>query len=254
MRQHHHSRESGKAWPCLGEIRAGAVLVLLVAAIWAIRPAAGADLVVVEAVGIDLKQGQILDDQRTLALRQGQRVTLLAADGNLLKLRGPYDRAPAAAAGEEGATGFKQGLKTLLAARDARTSEVGIVRNNAERVTLPEPWVVSAEHSGHFCIPAGRPVVFWRSSSAASAPFAITPLDRSWKIATTWAAGADRLTLPDPIPVRIRSTYLVDLAGNRAAITLSAIPPSVATEAMRAAWLVEKGCDAQAAALLASLP
>jgi hypothetical protein len=228
-------------------------MALLAAIAAAASPARGAEIIVVEAVGIDLKQGQALDDQKTLVLREGQRVTLLAADGNLLKLRGPYSQAPAAA-GAEGRTNFKQGLRTLLAARDARTSEVGIVRNNAERVVLPEPWVVGVEHPGSFCIPAGRPVVFWRSSAAASVPFTIMPLDRSWRMKLDWAAGADRLTLPDPIPVRVRSTYIVDLAGNRAAITLSAIPASVATDAMRAAWMVEKGCDAQAAALLPGLP
>jgi len=213
--------------------------------------AAAADLVVVEAVGIALQQGQVLDDQKTLTLREGQRVTLLAADGNLLKLRGPYDQAPAAAAG--GDTNFTQGIRTLLAARDVRTSEVGIIRAKTERIVLPEPWVVGVEHPGNFCVPAGKPIVFWRSSAAATQPFSIMPLDRSWKMAATWEAGADRLTLPESIPVKFRSTYLVELAGSRAAITLSAIPTSVGTDKMRTAWMVEKGCDAQAAALLPSV-
>jgi hypothetical protein len=218
----------------------------------AIGPAAAADLVVVEAMGVPLKPGQILDDGQTLTLREGQRVTLLASNGNLLKLRGPYDQAPGAG-GPQGDSNFSQGLRALLSAREARTGEVGIVRAKTDRIVLPEPWVVSAEQAGTFCVRDGKPIVFWRGSTAKAATLTVAPLDRSWKMTATWSQGMDRLTMPEGIPVKLRSTYLVDLDGNRTAITLNTIPTAVRTDAMAAGWMIEKGCEAQAEALLPAL-
>lgn len=214
--------------------------------------AAGAELVVLEAHGIGFKFGEVLAEDTVLTLAAGQRVTLLAENGMVLKLRGPYRQELTAAVAGRGDSDFSESLGALLAQKEARTREVGTVRaSNA--VKLPEPWLIDVERAGQFCVRDGAPVVFWRAATQREATISVMPLDRSWKITTTWPGGADRLTMPEGLLVQRRSTYLVDLEGNRAAITLSNIPSAVRNDAMRVGWMIEKGCDAQAEALLRTL-
>ncbi|MFX4929750.1 hypothetical protein ABTB76_19745, partial [Acinetobacter baumannii] len=69
--------------------------------------AVAGDLVVVDAVGTDVKPGAAIDGAKPLRLGAGARVTLVAATGAVLHLRGPYDQPPqpeaAAAAGPSAA-------------------------------------------------------------------------------------------------------------------------------------------------------
>ncbi len=192
----------------------------------------GAELVVIEARGLSMQAGQVIDDSTPLVLKEGQRITLIAANGSTLKLRGPYDQAPGSG---EGGTG------------------PGVVRAGAAAAKLPEPWVVDVSRPGNRCVRDGDPIVFWRPASGTTANLTITPLDKSWKIATTWPSGADRLVVPPNLPVPGRPIYLIELDETQSAITVNSIPGAVSSDAMRAAWMIEKGCQAQAEALLAVL-
>ena len=230
--------------------RALGLAATLVAAL-ATSPAPAAEVVVVEARGIALKAGQVLDDTQPLVLQEGQRVTLIAANGNTIKLRGPYDQAPAA--GEAGGANLAQALTALIVQKQTRTSEVGVVRGVTDTSQLPEPWVLDISQPGNVCVRDGTPVVFWRPSAADAANLTVLPTDKSWRLATVWPKGDDRLTLPERYATRNRATYLIDLGKLHAAVTLNVIPASATTDAMRAAWMIEKGCQQQAEALLASL-
>jgi hypothetical protein len=214
--------------------------------------ARGADLVVIEARGVAVQAGQVIDDSKPLVLKEGQRITLIAANGSTLKLRGPYDQAPGSAAGG-GGPGVVDALKALIVQKDSRTSDVGVVRAGAADAKLPEPWLLDVSRPGMRCVREGDPIVFWRPISAATANLTITSLDKSWKVATTWPSGADRLTVPSNLPVQRPATYLVDLDATESAITVNSIPGAVSSDAMRAAWMIEKGCQAQAEALLTAL-
>jgi hypothetical protein len=217
------------------------------------RPAQASEVVVVEARGIALKAGQVLDDSQPLVLQEGQRVTLIAANGNTLKLRGPYDQAPGAAGAEAGGANLAQALTALIVQKQTRTSEVGVVRNGGDDAQLPEPWVFDISRPGNVCVRDGTPVVFWRPTTGSAINLTIFPTDKSWKLTTVWPSGDDRLTLPDRYTTRNRATYLVDLGSAHAAVTLNVIPAAASTDAMRAAWMIEKGCQAQAEALLTEL-
>ena len=64
-------------------------------AVLACGAADAAQLVVVEARGIALKPGAVVDSSKALVLKQGQHVTLISDSGATLSLDGPYDKAPA---------------------------------------------------------------------------------------------------------------------------------------------------------------
>jgi hypothetical protein len=214
--------------------------------------AVAAELVVIEARGVTLRPGQTIDDAQPLVLREGQRVTLVAPDGTTIKLRGPYDQPPTASGGGT-STNLVQAMSALLVQKGVRTADVGVVRAGGGDAKLPEPWLIDVSRAGNRCIREGAPVILWRADAGPALPLSVSPLDHSWKLATSWPGGSDRIAMPASFPVQARSTYLIELGDAHAALTLYSIPASVSTDRMRTAWMIEKGCEAQASALLQAL-
>ena len=52
------------------------------------------------------------------------------------------------------------------------------------------------------------------------------------------------------MPVHGGAAYVVNYAGSDYALSVNTVPASLANDQMRAAWMVQKGCEAQAEALL----
>jgi hypothetical protein len=213
--------------------------------------AAAAELVVVEAHGIRLTSGQTVDGSKPLALIDGQQVTLLAPSGQIVKLEGPSEAAPDEQV-KGGSTDMSSAVAALLTERHARTSEVGVVRGEND-VKLPQPWVVDVTHPGTSCVVTGRPVVLWRSDELSQTQVSIAPADRSWNVSGSWPARADQLQMPANLPLRDQTSYIINVGGKPAPVTLRLIPGMVDNDVMRASWMAEVGCDNQANALLASL-
>ncbi len=210
--------------------------------------ASAAELVVVEARNIDLKEGQTLDDAKPLVLKEGQQVTLIGANGNILKLRGPYDQAPAAGTGR-GTAEIRKALEALTTKNAVRLAG-GTVRATTDVVELPDPWVVDVSHPGNVCLREGERVVFWRQGTGSSETLTVMPADHSWRARTQWPGGTALMEAPTDFPLKDHETYLADLGGRPVAVTLNAIPKAVVGDRMQAAWMFEKGCIAQAEALL----
>jgi len=213
-------------------------------------PAWSAELVVVEARGLTLKPGQVVDDTQRLTLQRGDEVTLVDENGAVIKLRGPYDAAPNAGSGGSGVD-----VSNVLAALSAGGSQssMGVVRAKVEDVTLPNPWVIDVSHSGKVCVRPGTAAVFWRQQSAGPAKLRITPVDRTWRAESEWPAGASELTAPAIFPITDRQTYVFELGGQSATVTLVQVPASLGTDRMRAAWMLQKNCLAQTKALITTL-
>jgi hypothetical protein len=217
------------------------------ALVLAASPAVAATLVVVEARGIALKPGSVLDDSKPLALKQGQHVTLISEAGATLKLDGPYNRPPAANADQGRSVAAT--LAAFTTERKARTGEAGVTRGTTNAV-LPEPWLVDATHGGNACLLEGRDPVFWRLNAAKGASITVTPVDHSWKALAKWLPGNDRILVTPDVPMRTGETYSVVTNGEEFAITIILVPKALTSDAMRAAWMADKGCEAQARALL----
>ena len=209
-----------------------------------------AQYVVVEARGVAMKPGTVLDPSKPLSLKQGQHVTLISDSGVTLKLDGPFDRAPSV----ENSKGvdLASTLKGLVTERQARLTEVGTTRGKAG-VTLPDPWLLDSSSGGNACLLEGQAPVFWRPDASGAIDFAIMPADRSWKAEATWPSGVDRLAVATPIVIRGDAAYFVSYNGTEVAITIDTIPAALPNDKMRAAWMAEKGCEAQAEALLRSV-
>lgn len=213
-------------------------------------PAAAADLVVVESRGIALQPGQAVDGGKPLALKEGQQVVLIAPTGQMIKLHGPWDKPPIA----DGAVADPDvgtALKALLTQNLEKSEKVGVVRGAVADIVPPDPWLVDVTHVGIRCVPANGQIVLWRPQGGSSAaPLSIQPFDRSWRARAEWPAGADRLPMPRRLPLTNRSTYIVELNGKNTSITLVTVPAAASNDAMRAAWMIQQGCGAQAQSLL----
>ncbi|HEY5337811.1 MAG TPA: hypothetical protein VIJ85_06390 [Rhizomicrobium sp.] len=207
-----------------------------------------AQFVVVEARGIAMKVGAIVDPTKPLVLTQGQHLTLVSDTGQTIKLDGPYSKAPAAAQGVQLAAAFG----ALVTSQGGRAGEIGTTRG-AGRVTLPSAWVLDATHSGTVCLQQGQQPVLWRPAAGAnSVDITIMPADRSWKAQAAWPKGAERLAVKSDVGMHGDASYFVVLNGNEAAMTVSTIPAALTTDQMRAAWMLQKGCTPQAEALMRS--
>jgi len=209
--------------------------------------AVAAELAVVEARGItSLKPGDVVDDGQPIKLLDGQMLTLVAEDGSILTLRGPYDQAPKA-----GGTSGVDVASALGALTTGKAQNVaGVVRSANTQVHLPDPWLVDVSHAGVACLRQGEQPVLWRQGDAGNGMLTLMPSDRSWRAQTGWPAGSPTLQVPSTFPVKDGRTYLADFGGKPVAVTLTQIPPKVTSPRMQAAWMLEKGCVAQAEALL----
>ncbi|HUK08506.1 MAG TPA: hypothetical protein VLX09_11605 [Stellaceae bacterium] len=211
-----------------------------------LSPTLAGELVVLETRGTTLKSGQAIDDSKPLTLTEGEQVTLVLGDGSVLTLRGPFDKVPAADSGDGG--GVVLALDALTT-RKAQRNEAGVVRDATVAVHLPDPWLVDVSHAGSMCVKAGENPVFWRASTDGGT-LTIMPPDRSWRAEALWPKGSTTMEAPDYFPVRDGRTYLASFGGNPVAVTLNVLPPALGNTRMEAAWMIEKGCIAQAEALI----
>lgn len=223
------------------------VFAVALTASLAASAAMAAELVVVEARNVDLKQGETVDDSKPLALKEGQQVTLIAEDGTILTLRGPYDRAPGGGAGGVDVGKALEALTTKNSVRNV----AGVVRTGEATVRLPSPWLVDVSHPGTACVRPGEKPVLWRDRGEGGGDkITVIPADRSWLASTEWPRGSATMLAPSNFPVRDGRTYLVDFGDKPVAVTLSELSPAAVNPRMQAAWMIEKGCVAQAEALL----
>jgi hypothetical protein len=212
--------------------------------------ASAAELVVVEARNVELKQGETVDGSKPLTLKEGQAVTLIADDGTILTLRGPYDRTPS---GGGGGVDVGTALEALTTKNSVR-NVAGVVRTGEGAVRLPSPWLVDVSHPGTACVRPGETPVLWRDREAGGGDkITVMPADRSWLASTEWPSGSVTMLAPSNFPIRDGRTYLVDFGDKPVAVTLSELSPAAANPRMQAAWMVEKGCVAQAEALLRAI-
>lgn len=228
-----------------------APIALLLAAAW--LPSAGAEaaqLIVVEARGTDLKTGQSVDGTAPLNLAAGARLVMVSAEGTTLTLKGPFSGPPEGDGGGGKGKGNKvaDSLKNLVAARAADTTSIGAARNGSQ-VELPDPWLWDATAIGDVCKREGERTILWRPAADAEAALTLLPADRSWTATARWPAGSSTLALPADLPIGDGDTFLLEMAGSSAALTVHVAPPALATEAGQTAWMAVSRCDRQLEAM-----
>lgn len=212
---------------------------------------ASAQLVVLNARGLGLKPGQTLPLDATVELKEGAQLSVIAADGKTLTLRGPYT-GPVLKKGSE-APDPKKALRVLISSRDARTSSVGVIRAGTLSVQTPDPYAIDLTRPGPRCLLEGRAPVFWRPEPYDAKPFVVFPADRSWRADLRWEEGEATMPIPRLSRFEGPTTFIVNLDQKEFAIGFSIIPVQVKDPVVLTAWMFEQGCLQQADALLRQL-
>jgi hypothetical protein len=222
-----------------------AVLPALFVAL-SISTAQAAQYVVSEARGVGIAVGSVIDPTKPLVLKLGQHLTLISESGQTIHIDGPYQKAPAA----EHGVALGAALSGLMTERTVRTAELGTTRGAVPHPPLPQPWLIDATSSGSACLRQGTSVVLWRPVAATPASLTIMPADRSWRAEAHWPAGTPQLPVNGDIGMHGDAAYFVAIDGAESAIAISTVPTVLASDQMRAAWMIDKGCQRQAEALI----
>ena len=225
-------------------LAAGLALVLA----W---PALAMPMIVVEARGGGLKPGMRIDSTRTVKLVEGEKIVLVAPDGRMSTLRGPYSGPAVRNAGS--VQNPRVALAALIATRKDRASSVGAVRSGASAAPLPDPWLIDISRGGDRCLKDGEKPVWWRPESVADQAFSVFPVDRSWRADYVWKASTDRMTPPDIVGLDDLKTFIIRADGQEYPLRINMIPRDIDDPLVVSAWMLEKACVQQADAYLRAI-
>lgn len=207
-----------------------------------------AAMVVMEARGTAYKVGSSVDADKSISLKEGERLVLIGADGRSVTLRGPFNGKPLKGGGIS--NDRAKNLAALISTRDARTSAVGVVRAGATTASLPEPWLLDVAAPGDRCLLAGAPAVLWREDSSADEALSVMPQDRSWRVDLDWKKGVDRVSLPKSLNLSSLNAMVLKRGAAEVNLVIHHVPDGLPDALLTASWLTNKGCIQQADAML----
>lgn len=214
-------------------------------------PAVATPMIVVEARGGALKPGMRIDSARPVRLAEGEKIVLVAPDGRMSTLRGPYSGPAVRNAGS--VQNPRVALAALIATRNDRASSVGAVRSGANAAPLPEPWLIDISRGGDRCLKEGEKPVWWRPDSLTEKAFSVFPVDRSWRADYIWKPATDRITPPDIIGLDDLKTFIIRADGQEYPLRISMIPRDIDDPLVVTAWMLEKACVQQADSYLRAI-
>jgi hypothetical protein len=230
---------------------------VLVGAIVAGHAAIARQLVVIESSSPSIKSGQILDSAKPLNLDRDVKLTLIADDGRVTKLLGPFSGLPDANSGSAGAsssggTRMIAMLSRLVGPKSMDQSSIGTVRSGIG--TPPSnPWAIDVKRRGAHCVKA-KSATFWRRKSRRSSKFSVLLMPSGSKVKVKWPKRTALLKWPGSVPLTDGAAYKIKVSGMPTkTIKLHLAPSNLPTPAHGAAWMVGKGCMVQAKALLMKL-
>lgn len=237
----------GSSWP--------AVLVLALCA-----GMAQADYVVLRADAEQFEVGQLLEDDARLVLRDGERLTLLSDDGDIIELSGPDNTSLPQGVPVTDQIRVRDALAHLI---DNTESMYAVLGSTRGRAADPDPaadrdaWLLDPFTTGAQCVLKGEAVSFWRPSTKESLSLVIQRPGFDGTGELSWPVGAATAAWPADMPLLDRELYVLRRPGwmENAMIRIVVLPPDIAQRLETAiAWLAINGCRPQAELLLAELP
>lgn len=208
------------------------------------------EMVVLKSTSATLKEGSVIDGARPLKLAAGVSVTLIGANGSVVRLTGPYNDTPGKARSPgAGNPGIVKALGAILSERKVSTASLGVLRSTGgSGGPLADPWMVNVDGSGTRCIRRDV-VVLWRRDATADQRLTITRAKIGMTAQAQWAAG-DRVLPVSGRKFKDSARYTVERGGRRVELIMRVMPGDLTGVAQQAAWMAGVGCKQQALALL----
>jgi hypothetical protein len=211
--------------------------------------------VVIEASGVDLSPGQVVDGGQPLTLPAGAKVKLISEAGQLTAIEGPFSGPPDVSGGKaNGDAGLVSSLAQLVGGKPAQSAALGVMRAGVSDLP-PGPWVVDLRRSGSHCVQKGESPVLWRSDSDKTGTLSLKALPKGARAKVRFKAGVAEGEWPADVTISDWGQYLARMTGRATAskVVLRLIPSDLPTDAHRAAWMADMGCTAQAKQLLSAM-
>lgn len=206
--------------------------------------------VVIDATGTKLTPGTLLTEKQKVTLAEGERLTLLADDGQTLKLTGPYSGVP----GEKGSAGGGGknlvAIASLLQGHSQPASSLGALRAVSRKT--PPPGAVEVDRSGPRCL-ATDPVMFWRSNATAQEAVMLTDAGGKTLASLSWPMGEAQLAVAAEYFADGQTYWIQRRSAPAVKLEVRKAAQLVENPAELAAWMAESGCQAQALSVLQDL-
>ncbi len=216
-----------------------------------------ADMVVISSDSPDLAPGQIIKEGQKIDIPDGKKVALVSDTGTPVNLKGPYSGVPSGKSSAGGGKGLADALSKIVAAPESEASKVSAIRAlpKAGKGGDTDLWHVNATQSGMNCVIAGTKVKIWRPGTKAGAKLQIKNGKTGKTADLVWPEGADTAAWPAGFSLDDGAKYLIRVTGEMmpTAVQIKVIESVKGNPGEKAVHLAEKGCKAQAMALLMSL-
>lgn len=224
--------------------------IVLVAAALVAGAADAGEVVVIASNLPGVAAGAVIEGERTVELGAGQRIAVVTGTGRAISRSGPYTGPLAAEAGPADRS-LVEALSRLVSTGKKGGAELGAIRAPG-KAAPPDPWMIDAARAGDQCVIEGRAPVLWRAN--ALRPESLVINGATDAAVLVWPAAAETLAWPAALPLADRASYRLRLgaSGEGRELVLHLVPPSLPTEAHRAAFMAERGCLGQARHVLAA--
>lgn len=235
-------------------MRTASCVMLLLAVFAFARPGAAAEIVVIESTVSEVEAGAILEDTDTVSIPAGKMIVVVEEDGSSRTIDGPFEGALGSTGAAESA-GLVANLGKLVRDREESRQVLGAIRAAPGQVP-PEVFLVDVARSGTNCVPAGKPVRFWRPATMAmESELIVEALGVSESTRLLWPANSQLAEWPAGVTLSDGTAYRMRLAeaSRSFELTLRVIPAEIEQALEQAAWMIDAGCRRQARMVLAEL-
>ena len=206
-------------------------------------------LVVIASSSEQFSPGAVVDASREIVLPTNVSVTLISSDGGTITLNGPYKGKP----NRGGSNSNKSFIDVLseIASKEA-SSGIAVFRNSPG--SRPDLWAININKPGTYCVQDGAEAILWSNRVGSSAKLHITSVGDPGDVTDIdWPGGARTVDWPDSLSLKDGSSYGLQLAGVSREIKVRIIPASLTTDAHRAVWMWNNGCEKQARRVVRAL-
>lgn len=217
-----------------------------------------AEVVVIESTSADYPVGEILDADMKIVLGEDVAIMLIAEDGMIISLAGPYT-GPADNEGTPGVRGALDALGRLVGYAETEAGDIGGVRGAATGEEFlaqeiddhrPSPWLLHTAITGPQCVRAGvEDLRYWREQNDADERLEVKRVTSGESVIIAWQAGDNTVTWPATLPLLVDEMYLLRFGDQLRSTNLLVreVPASVGDGGIAmVAFLAAKGCLSQA--------
>lgn len=230
------------------------VLALMVLGGWT-APSRADDLVVIASSDPTVEIGAVIDGGQSMSVAADTSVVLISSAGRTITLSGPYRGAPDAS-GSSAESRLVDSLSRLITQDAESSGKLAAFRGGSKQAPedRPDIWGIDIAHAGTYCLRPDRKAMLWWDAARAGAVVSISGPGGAPGIRIRWPSAKRHLAWPKALALGDHATYLARFRSVDAGEALKTrLMPDLDTDAHRAAWMAEHGCDQQALKVLEAM-